>query len=64
MRADFTAVLDACVLLPMPPADTLLRMAERPRLYVPKWSLGDREENSDARTREKVTVLTPKDALG
>lgn len=31
-------MLDACVLLPMPLADTLLRMAETPRLYVPKWS--------------------------
>jgi predicted nucleic acid-binding protein len=38
MRADFKAVLDACVLLPMPLADTLLRMAERPRLYLPMWS--------------------------
>jgi len=31
-------MLDACVLLPMPLADTLLRMAETPRLYLPKWS--------------------------
>jgi predicted nucleic acid-binding protein len=31
-------MLDACVLLPMPLADTLLRMAETPRLYIPKWS--------------------------
>jgi predicted nucleic acid-binding protein len=31
-------MLDACVLLPMPLADTLLRMAETPRLYVPRWS--------------------------
>lgn len=38
MRADYRAVLDACVLLPMPLADTLLRMAETPRLYLPKWS--------------------------
>jgi hypothetical protein len=38
MRADFKAVLDACVLLPMPLADTLFRMAERPRLYLPMWS--------------------------
>ena len=28
MRADYRAVLDACVLMPMPVADTLLRMAE------------------------------------
>lgn len=38
MRSDYTAMLDACVLLPMPLADTLLRMAETPRLYLPRWS--------------------------
>ena len=38
MRSDYTVMLDACVLLPMPLADTLLRMAETPRLYIPKWS--------------------------
>lgn len=38
MRSDYPAILDACVLLPMPLADTLLRMAETPRLYVPRWS--------------------------
>lgn len=27
MRADYRVVLDACVLIPMPLADTLLRMA-------------------------------------
>jgi predicted nucleic acid-binding protein len=37
MRADYRVVLDACVLIPMPLADTLLRMAEAPRLYLPKW---------------------------
>jgi len=38
VKADYPALLDACVLLPMPLADTLLRMAETPRLYLPKWS--------------------------
>src|ERR1700744_716935 len=38
MKSDFTVILDACVLLPMPLADTLLRMAENPRLYLPLWS--------------------------
>jgi predicted nucleic acid-binding protein len=38
MRADYPVVLDACVLIPMPLADTLLRMAEAPRLYLPRWS--------------------------
>lgn len=38
MRADYRVVLDACVLIPMPLADTLLRLAEEPRLYLPRWS--------------------------
>ena len=38
MRSDYGVVLDACVLLPMPLADTLLRMAEDPRLYLPRWT--------------------------
>jgi hypothetical protein len=38
MRADCRVLLDACVLIPMPLADTLPRMAEAPRLYLPKWS--------------------------
>ena len=38
MRADYRVILDACVLIPMALADTLLRMAETPRLYLPKWS--------------------------
>ncbi len=38
MNADCRAVLDACVLIPMPLADTLLRMAEEPRLFRPMWS--------------------------
>ena len=32
------AVLDTCVLAPMPLCDTLLRLAEYPAFYVPKWS--------------------------
>ncbi len=32
------AVLDACVLVPMPVADTLLRLAEPPALYDPRWT--------------------------
>jgi len=31
-------LLDACVLIPMPLADTLLRLAAGPRLFRPKWS--------------------------
>lgn len=37
MIGDFPVVLDACVLIPMPLADTLLRLAAR-RLYLPKWT--------------------------
>ena len=38
MKQDRTVVLDACVLVPMPLADTLLRLAAGLRLYLPKWS--------------------------
>jgi hypothetical protein len=38
MRAGCRVVLDACVLIPMPLADTLLHMADPPRLYLPRWS--------------------------
>ena len=38
MRADFPVVLDACVLIPMPLADSLLRLAGGPRLFLPKWT--------------------------
>jgi predicted nucleic acid-binding protein len=38
MKSDYPVILDACVLLPMPLADALLRMAETPRLFLPKWS--------------------------
>lgn len=34
----YVAVLDTCVLAPMPLCDTLLRLAEDPAFYIPKWS--------------------------
>jgi hypothetical protein len=37
MKSDYPVVLAACVILPMPLADTLLRTAETPRLYMPRW---------------------------
>ena len=37
MKGERRAVLDACVLIPMPLAHTLLRMAESPSLFSPKW---------------------------
>lgn len=38
MTADFPMVLDACILVQAPLRDTLLRLAEHPRLYLPRWS--------------------------
>ena len=38
MKSARPVVLDACVLVPMPLADTLLRLAAGPRLFLPKWS--------------------------
>jgi predicted nucleic acid-binding protein len=36
--SDYSAVLDACVLVPMALCDLLLRLAEEPALYRPLWS--------------------------
>jgi predicted nucleic acid-binding protein len=38
VTADFLVVLDANVLVQAPLRDTLLRLAEHPRLYLPRWS--------------------------
>ena len=38
MTSELLVVLDACVLANFSLCDTLLRLAEPPRLYVPKWS--------------------------
>ena len=46
MKGERRAVLDACVLIPMPLADTLLRMAESPSLFSPKWSQSVMDEVS------------------
>jgi predicted nucleic acid-binding protein len=35
---NLVAVLDTCVLFPASLRDTLLRLAETPRQYIPKWS--------------------------
>ncbi len=34
----YIAVLDTCVLAPMPLCDTLLRLAEDPNFYIPRWT--------------------------
>ena len=36
--SDYSAVLDACVLVPMALCDLLLRLAEEPAMYRPLWS--------------------------
>lgn len=38
MDKDYLVILDACVLVGGGLRDTLLRLAETPRLFVPKWS--------------------------
>lgn len=38
MRADFKVVLDACVLANFGVCDLFLRLAETPRLYLPRWT--------------------------
>lgn len=51
MRADFRVFLDACVLANIAVCDLLLRLAERPRQYVPVWS--DRVLDEVYRTHTK-----------
>jgi predicted nucleic acid-binding protein len=38
MRADFTVILDACVLASANCCDLLLSLAEEPRLFLPRWT--------------------------
>ncbi len=45
---EYAAVLDACVLVPMPLCDTLLRLAEDPAFYRPLWSEEILREAGDA----------------
>lgn len=44
MTAGYQAILDACVLVNEALRDTLLRVAEPPRLYLPRWSASIMEE--------------------
>jgi predicted nucleic acid-binding protein len=45
---EYAVLLDACVLVPMPLCDTLLRLAEEPAFYRPLWSEGILQEVGDA----------------
>lgn len=38
MHADFPVLLDACVLANSGVCDLFLRLAETPRMYLPRWS--------------------------
>ena len=62
----FVVVLDTCVLAPMPLCDTLLRLAEDPAFYMPRWSAGILEElrrvllrmqYSDAQAERRITAM-------
>ena len=53
---EYAAVLDACVLVPMPLCDTLLRLAEDPAFYRLLWSKEILREVGDAlETKLKLT---------
>ena len=49
-RADFKVVIDSCVLVNFPACDLLLRLAEPPRLFLPRWSKAILRETSKAQT--------------
>jgi len=38
MKADYKVLLDACVIANIGVCDLYLRLAEQPRLYLPRWS--------------------------
>lgn len=44
MQADFKVVMDACVLANIVLCDLFLRLAEKPRLFLPRWSTAILEE--------------------
>jgi hypothetical protein len=61
VKRDFAALLDACVLVPMPLADTLLRLATGPGIYLPKWS--DQIMVEVSRTLQERFGLSPEKAM-
>jgi hypothetical protein len=71
--SSFVAVLDTCVLAPMPVADTLLRLAEEPCFYLPRWSehiltelhrtLSGRFRFTEAQANRRIRVMRESDGL-
>lgn len=57
MNADFSCILDACVLANSYIGDLALRLAETPRLYLPKWS--ERLLDEMQRTHRKLNWPEP-----
>lgn len=55
MQADFPVILDACVLANVGVCDLYLRLAEAPRLYLPRWSAAILDEVK----RTQMTKLKP-----
>ncbi len=62
----FVIVLDTCVLAPMPLCDTLLRLAEDPAFYMPRWSASildelrrvlRKMEYSEAQAERRITAM-------
>lgn len=52
MRADFKVCIDACVLANIAVCDLLLRLAEKPRLFLPVWSGQIMEEVRNTQTNK------------
>ena len=62
MSSGYQAVLDACVLVNAALRDTLLRLAEPPHLYLPRWSAEILLETT--RTLEGKLGLRPRTSPG
>ena len=51
-QADFKVVLDACVLANFSVCDLLLTLAEKPRMYLPRWSQKLLDETYDTHVKK------------
>ena len=59
MQADFPVILDACVLANSGLCDLYLRLAETPRLYLPRWSAAILDEVKRTQTTKLKRPFTP-----